>query len=253
MDDLRAGTRTLAEFVTATIGRKGSSRPVHGGYAVASTYNVQNAYFTTAIRTDLEADPAVFLADVLAFFGPLNRAFKIWVPTDDPALHAALLATGAKPETAQPPAMSIRNRIPSAASRFDIRVARSPEEFDQFGQMAEAGYASPRLGWLLRDQDSYGADGALWATAFDGDTPVGAACGFLNGATGGIYFVATPPEHRGKGVGAEITRWVANTLFDRGADCVTLQSSEAGFRVYERLGFSVCGHYARFDMAPAAK
>lgn len=246
MDDLRAGTINLARFVTATIGRKGHSREVRGGRVVASTYGVQNAYFTTAIRTQFEMDPSEFVADAQQFFAELERAFYIWVPTDDLELRAAVVAVGGEPEPDKPPAMSIRCPIPVGENRYQVRAAVTPEAFEHFGQTVEAGYETAGLGWLLRDQESYAAPGSTWATACDGDTAVGVACGYLSGSTGGVYFVGTPPQYRGKGAGAAVTQWVVNSLFERGAECVTLQSSEMGFHVYERLGFRVCGRYERF-------
>ncbi len=253
MDDLRAGTENLASFVAATVGRKGHSRAARGGQLAASTYNVQNAYFTAAIRTDLQMDPNAFVADAQGFFGELKRAFYAWVPTDDIELCSAVVAIGGKSDGQKTPAMSIRHPIPVGATRYSVKAATTPEDLEHFGTMVEAGYESPGLGWLLRDQESYSAEGVTWATAYDGDNAVGAACGYLSGLTGGVYFVGTPPQHRAKGVGGEVTQWVVNSLFGQGAERVTLQSSEMGFRIYEKLGFGVCGHYERFVVpAPQA-
>ena len=249
MDDLTAGSHNLAYFVGGTAGRKGHVASVHGGVAVASTYDVQNAYFTTAVKTDPDSSPSVFVGETHEFFRGLNRTFKIWVPTDDDDLRSAVIKIGGVAELNKPPAMSIGHRITGAASSFELRLATNAQDRTAFGLTAERGYESPGLGWVLEDQDYYSAPGAIWAVAYDGDVPVGAACGFLHGRTGGIYFVATPPERRGRGVGAAVTTWVANSLFDSGAERVTLQSSEMGYGVYERLGFTVCGGYERFVIA----
>jgi ribosomal protein S18 acetylase RimI-like enzyme len=216
---------------------------------VASTYRVQNPYFNGAIRTDASVSPVDFLADVQAFFGALNRAYRIWIPTHDRGLRAAAAAMGAEPEVTPSPAMAIRNPIAVSTTRYTIRAATTPEALAAFGKTVEAGYEAQGLAWLLSDQDSYGAPGTIWATAYDGDAAVGAACGFLSGTAGGIYIVGTPPEHRGKQVASEVTQWVANALIDQGAACVTLQSSQIGFSVYKKLGFSVCGYYERMAVA----
>jgi ribosomal protein S18 acetylase RimI-like enzyme len=246
VNDLRAGTENLASFITATFGRKGYSRATRGGQLAASTYNVQNAYFEAAIRTDLQIDPNAFVADAQGFFGELKRPFYAWVPTDDIELRCAVVAIGGRSDGQKTPAMSIRRPVPVGATQYSVKAATTPEDLEHFGAMVEAGYESPGLGWLLRDQKSYSAQGVTWATAYDGDSPVGAACGYLSGSTGGVYFVGTPPLHRAKGVGGEVTQRVVNSLFEQGAECVTLQSSEKGFRIYEKLGFGVCGHYERF-------
>jgi len=253
VNDLRAGTENLASFVAATVGRKGHSRAARGGQLAASTYNVQNAYFKAAIRTDLQMDTNAFVADAQEFFGELKRAFYAWVPTDDIELRSAVVAIGGKSDGQKAPAMSIRRPIPVGATRYSVKAATTPEDLEHFGMMVEAGYESPGLGWLLRDQESYSAQGVTWATAYDGDNAVGAACGYLRGVSGGVYFVGTPPQHRAKGVGGEVTQWVVNSLFEQGAERVTLQSSEMGFRIYQKLGFGVCGHYERFVVpAPQA-
>lgn len=253
MDDLRAGTENLASFITATVGWKGQSRAARGGQLVASTYDVPNAYFKAAIRTDPQMDTNAFVADAQAFFGELKRAFYVWVSTDDIELRAAVLAIGGKSDGQKAPAMSIKRSVPVGATRYSVKAATKPEDFEHFGNMVEAGYESPGLGWLLRDQESYSAQGVTWATAYDADNAVGAACGYLSGSTGGVYFVGTPPQHRAKGVGGEVTQWVVNSLFEQGAERVTLQSSEMGFRIYQKLGFGVCGHYERFVVpAPQA-
>jgi hypothetical protein len=178
MDALRAGTENLASFVMATIGRKGHSRQIRGGSVVACTHNVQNPYFTAAIRTAPEASPHEFVADSQRFFAELKRPFKIWVSTDDVELRSAVAAIGAEPEANTPPAMFIERPIRSEAMRYKVRAATTAEMFDHFGQTVEAGYETPGLGWLLRDQDNYSAPGSIWATAYDGDAPVGVACGY---------------------------------------------------------------------------
>jgi ribosomal protein S18 acetylase RimI-like enzyme len=246
VDDLRAGTENLADFITATVGYKGHCRDVRGGQVAASTHNVKHPYFASAIRTDLQSDATAFVADAKQFFGQLKRAFYVWVPTDDFELRSSVIAIGGKLESNKPPAMSLRSPIQLEATRYQTKAAATPEAFEHFGQTVEAGYESAGLGWLLRDQESYSAKGTTWAIAYEGDNAVGAACGYLSGATGGVYYVGTPPQHRKKGIGAEVTQWVVNSLFQQGAACVTLQSSEMGFHTYERLGFRVCGHYERF-------
>ncbi|MEA2407493.1 MAG: N-acetylglutamate synthase [Thermoleophilaceae bacterium] len=53
----------------------------------------------------------------------------------------------------------------------------------------------------------------------------------------GIFNVATPPDHRRRGYGAAITARVVLDGLTAGSSWAWLQSSEAGYRVYEALGF----------------
>ena len=53
----------------------------------------------------------------------------------------------------------------------------------------------------------------------------------------GIFNIATPPEHRGRGLGAAVTARAVTDGLDDGARWSYLQSSPAGFGIYRRLGF----------------
>lgn len=70
-----------------------------------------------------------------------------------------------------------------------------------------------------------------------GDDIVTTGIGVRLGEAVGIFNIATPAEHRGRGYGAAVTaRAVADGLAD-GARWSFLQSSAAGYGVYTRLGY----------------
>jgi hypothetical protein len=72
-----------------------------------------------------------------------------------------------------------------------------------------------------------------------GGETVTTSIGVTLGASVGIFNVATPPEHRGRGFGAAVTaRAVADGLTG-GAQWSFLQSSTAGYGVYCRLGYAM--------------
>jgi N-acetylglutamate synthase len=66
---------------------------------------------------------------------------------------------------------------------------------------------------------------------------VATSVGYTIGDTVGIFNVATPPEHRGRGYGAALTAEAARAGFTRGAELAWLQSSAMGLSLYRRLGF----------------
>ena len=67
--------------------------------------------------------------------------------------------------------------------------------------------------------------------------PVTTALGVTAGEHVGVFDVATPAQHRGRGYGAAITARAALDGFDAGASFAYLQSSAAGYGIYQRLGF----------------
>ncbi|MDQ2910051.1 MAG: GNAT family N-acetyltransferase [Actinomycetota bacterium] len=79
---------------------------------------------------------------------------------------------------------------------------------------------------------------------------VSTAVGFTIGGTTGIFSVATPEEHRGRGYGAAITAHAVRDGFAAGADLAGLQSSPMGESVYRRLGFREVERYTLFGPPP---
>ena len=66
-----------------------------------------------------------------------------------------------------------------------------------------------------------------------------AACAqlLLSHGIGGVYYVGTLEEARGRGLGELVTRAVTDQAFERGATAVGLQASPMGEPIYRRLGF----------------
>jgi len=75
------------------------------------------------------------------------------------------------------------------------------------------------------------------------------AVGVTNRDHVGVFSVATPPEHRGRGYGAAVTARAVLDGFSDGAAYAHLQSSAAGLSVYERLGFRTLETWAIWTTA----
>lgn len=76
--------------------------------------------------------------------------------------------------------------------------------------------------------------------------------GYTLGDTVGVFNVATPPEHRGRGYGAALTVEAARQGFALGADLAWLQASTMGLPVYRRLGFREAEEYVLFTRPEAS-
>jgi ribosomal protein S18 acetylase RimI-like enzyme len=66
------------------------------------------------------------------------------------------------------------------------------------------------------------------------------------GTTADVIFVNTHPEWRGRGIGQAMTAAALRAAQDRGARTACLDASEAGARIYRRLGFEAVTQVTRF-------
>ncbi len=80
--------------------------------------------------------------------------------------------------------------------------------------------------------------------AYLDNNPVAVSALHVSHGVAGIYCVGTTSEARGKGIGSAITRMPMLEAKALGYQYAILQSSEAGFNVYQRLGFR---EYCRFQ------
>lgn len=71
----------------------------------------------------------------------------------------------------------------------------------------------------------------------DGE-PVTTGMSVVVGSAVAIFSIATPERHRGRGYGAAVTAFAVADRLNEGASWAWLQSTPAGYSVYERLGFT---------------
>ena len=238
------GIANLAAFVASTVGRPGRVEAVPGGTVVASAVPVANGYLNAAFRTDDSVPADAFLDAARTLFADVGTPYVVWVESTDAELWTAAGAAGGVAEATDTPAMVVRGHV-VRPSHLDVRPIGGAADRATFVRLCEDGYGMAGLAWLLERQGCLDAPGTTWAIASADGVDRSVACGFSDGATGGIYYVATPPEHRGRGAASAVTAWLTGRLFDGGASQVTLQASAAGRAVYERLGFTTPGTFRR--------
>jgi predicted N-acetyltransferase YhbS len=83
---------------------------------------------------------------------------------------------------------------------------------------------------------------------------VGTAMSTTNGEAGWVGLVFVAPDHRGRGLGAELTAAAVEVLEKAGCRTLLLVATEQGRRVYERFGFVADTSYEVFSASglPAA-
>jgi N-acetylglutamate synthase len=133
-----------------------------------------------------------------------------------------------------------RTALERAAAAVPELVVRelSPEQGSLHARVAAAGFDEDQTYFeRLLPPVVLAMDGVrLYLGEVDGEA-VTTALGVTHEDYVGIFNVATPPAHRGRGYGAAITARAVADGIAAGAGWACLQSSPSGYRIYEALGF----------------
>lgn len=76
--------------------------------------------------------------------------------------------------------------------------------------------------------------------AYQGGVPVAASTLFISHGVAGIYLVSTVPGARNQGLGTSMTCLALRQASELGCSVAVLHATEAGQRIYQRLGFEHC-------------
>lgn len=193
-----------------------------------------------------EENDETFIAETIQYFRSQNvGAFTWWM---EPHLAAAAWKSalskygfGFSDDT---PGMAANlqalTESVSTVDGLEVRAVRDEESLRAWAHVFTLGYGLPPE-WASSVYDLWlrlglGFPMQNYLGILNGE-PVATSCLFLGGGGAGIYSVATLPNARGKGVGAALTLKPLHDARDMGYRIGVLQSSEMGYRVYERLGF----------------
>lgn len=104
--------------------------------------------------------------------------------------------------------------------------------------VAAAGFEAPpeMLAALFTPEVAAAPGLSIYVARAEG-RPVSTATAWLGDGGVGIFNVATPPEHRGRGYGRAVTARAVEDGFASGAELAWLQSSAMGEPVYRKMGF----------------
>jgi GNAT superfamily N-acetyltransferase len=114
----------------------------------------------------------------------------------------------------------------------------SPEEASLHVGVAAAGFGAPEEPFLrLMTPDVLRLPGVRCYVGDVGGQPVTTGLGVTLGAFTAVFTIATLPACRGRGYGSAMTARIVADGLAAGAKWSWLQSSPAGYPVYDRLGF----------------
>jgi GNAT superfamily N-acetyltransferase len=121
---------------------------------------------------------------------------------------------------------------------IEIEIAlTSDDDLDATNEALAVSFEAPKELFEMFNDTLRRVEGvSVYSGRVDG-TVVSTAVGVTVDGVTGVFDVATPPEHRGRGYGAALTAHVVRTAFETGSELAFLQSSEIGHSVYRRLGF----------------
>lgn len=172
-------------------------------------------------------------------------------------LAGVLAARGFQPHDAMPAmAVDIGGLAPTplpTGHRFQ-RITAS-RDFQAWTDVLASGYALPRGLARMLSPEALGADPAddaaiQFFAVLEGDRIVATSMMFLDDGLAGLYCVATLADARGRGLGAQVTAEPLRRAQALGYRVGVLQSSQAGYPVYRRLGFQDVGAVPLFIRMP---
>jgi GNAT superfamily N-acetyltransferase len=186
------------------------------------------------------------LADVYARAGVL--AWTVWVP-DYHERAKRLLADAGHVLDADPAAM--------IASLDELEPPRDhdpepdPEpKLEDLARVNDLAYGTGDA--FARMMGEGPADqGVTWLARVDGE-PVASTVSFHHGGDCSIWWVATVPEMRGRGLAAGLMRRALAHGREGGCEVTTLQATKLGEPVYERLGYRSFGAIEMWERRRAA-
>lgn len=172
------------------------------------------------------------------------EAWTVWVADEDRAA-AEFLAD--------------RGHVLDAAPRAMAMELSQPPEVPGAPDGVEPGVCDARTAAALNDR-AYGYDedgfrAALaeetsirWQGAYAGGEPVSCVGAIEVGDDCCVTGVATPPEHRGRGIASWLLLRVLTAARAAGALTASLQATKAGAPIYERLGFRDFGFVEMWEL-----
>ena len=139
--------------------------------------------------------------------------------------------------------LELKSRLkPTQPNGLDLTLLSTDEEYSGFSGIVTANLFSdkpesvPVFAGLLRSLGAQRCFGVLGLV--DGE-PVSTAFAYIDeGGMGGLYFVATATEARGRGFGSATVSAALGELERWGASSCILHATELGRPVYAALGFS---------------
>jgi hypothetical protein len=228
----------------------------------AGGHRYPGAYCNGVLRLDSSADPATVLDLARDFFVPRRRGYAVWIRGHaDADLEREVRERGffQRPPAEGMPGMVLSTQPTQAPSPPPDARIEAVADLNAAGEYLrvvaaayEMGSAPPELAaGLLFEPSSVLARNVQAVLAHVDGRPAAGAMTIVTDGVAGLYWVATAPWARGRGLGAACAWHVTAAGFDLGAQMACLQASQMGARMWRSLGFAEVTRYQRY-LAPGA-
>jgi ribosomal protein S18 acetylase RimI-like enzyme len=226
--------------LNSSLRQEGSICSMHTGVAISDFNWVWN-------EKPLDGSDIKSVEGIKEFYRHQNLRFWWWIyPRADSSQTKEILENAG---------MRLITQIPCMAADFNIKTLndKTPDEATVsevkdtndllvWADISFRGFQMPERTreqynkFILSFQRGNKKAQKLFLAHIDGK-PVATSLLFTDKDTAGIYYVATLPEYRNRGMGHYITLAAMRAAKDAGYNDVILQATPAGAKVYRRIGF----------------
>jgi N-acetylglutamate synthase len=218
-----------------------------GGLLLVAT-GAPVAMFNIAYVTRPLTYPAAAVAEAAAFFDHRKLPFVLRVRENlDPATERAAEAAGLRFSDAVPGMLleDIGARG-TFLEHMSIRRVQGSKVADHTSVVSQS-FGMPReiADMFVSDKLGDEPDFELYV-AYDKERPVASSALAISQRVAGVYNVGTIAEYRNRGLGEAMTWHAVRRGAASGCLLASLQASEMGQPVYERMGFRTITHYRTF-------
>jgi ribosomal protein S18 acetylase RimI-like enzyme len=194
-------------------------------------------------------NPHALLDKAARFFDEHKLPFVVRIRAGlDPAAERACEDLG-MPYSDSVPGMTITdmNREYRRVDGLDIRTVRDSDILEQHLAVDAEAFGFPlEVGRLLFNKRLFDATEVELYVGYVGGQPVANSALIAAQRIAGVANIATLPSHRGRGIGEAMTAHVINRGREFGCIMASLQASDMGRPLYERMGFRTVCEYRTF-------
>jgi GNAT superfamily N-acetyltransferase len=207
------------------------------------------AWLNLALVKEPLADPDASVSAAVAFFDERKLPFVIRIRAGvDEAAERACAARGILFSDVVPGlVMAPILEAPSPDPHLDMRMATDEAGMNDHRGVIAASFGFPiEIAKRLLTRRLLEAEGCEFYVGYVEGVPVASSALFLSDGVAGVYNVGCAPDARRRGYGEQMTWHAVRRGVAQGCDIASLQASEMGRPIYERMGFRLVAPYRTF-------